>query len=90
MSDEVLHTTPLRFSPHPPAPRAQVLARDEPAIMVNVVDPGYCATDQNQNSGHVSAERGATTPALLAALPPAQFASGGLYLEERLIAWACE
>jgi len=25
----------------------RALARDEASIMVNAVDPGYCATDQN-------------------------------------------
>ena len=25
----------------------RVLARDEPTILVNSADPGYCATDQN-------------------------------------------
>ena len=33
------------------------------------------------------AERGATTPALLATLPDEQFLSGGLYLEEQEIKW---
>ena len=37
--------------------------------------------------GPVSAERGATTPALLATLPDEQFLSGGLYLEEQEIKW---
>ena len=34
--------------------------------MVNSVDPGYCATDQNNNQGFISAEQGAVTAALLA------------------------
>ena len=66
----------------------QVLARDEPQVMVNAVDPGFCATDQNQNQGYVSAERGAQTPALLAALPVDQFLSGKLFFEEREISWS--
>ena len=53
--------------------------------MVNAVDPGYCATDQNQHQGYVSAERGATTPALLATQP--QFLSGRLFFDEREIDW---
>jgi carbonyl reductase 1 len=37
-------------------------------IMVNSVDPGYCATDQNNKQGVIPAERGAVTPYLLATL----------------------
>lgn len=37
-------------------------------LMVNSVDPGYCATDQNNNQGVIPAERGAVTPYLLATL----------------------
>ena len=44
----------------------RVLAREERVLMVNSADPGYCATDQNQNQGYVSAAQGAVTPALLA------------------------
>ena len=44
----------------------RVLAREEPHIMVNSADPGFCATDQNQNQGYSSAAEGAVTPALLA------------------------
>jgi len=44
----------------------RVLARDYPEMCVNSVDPGYCATDQNQNQGTRPAERGAVTPYLLA------------------------
>ena len=61
----------------------RVLARDEPSIMVNAVDPGWCKTDQNLMQGPVSAERGATTPALLATLPDEQFLSGGLTSRSR-------
>ena len=40
----------------------KVLAREESGqIMVNSADPGYCATDQNQNQGYVSAAQGAVT-----------------------------
>jgi carbonyl reductase 1 len=66
---------------------SRVLARDEPAIMVNSVDPGYCATDQNDHQGYVSAERGARTSALLATLPAENFVSGAHWLEEREIDW---
>jgi len=65
----------------------RVLARDEPSIMFNAVDPGFCATDQNQQQGVVSAERGANTAALLAMLPEEQFLSGKLFFEEREIDW---
>ena len=44
----------------------RVLAREESKIMVNSADPGYCATDQNNNQGVISAKQGAVTPALLA------------------------
>ena len=44
----------------------RVLAREEPTLMVNSADPGFCATDQNQNQGYISAAQGAVTPALLA------------------------
>lgn len=44
----------------------RILARQEPTIMINSADPGFCATDQNQNQGYISAAVGAMTPALLA------------------------
>ena len=50
----------------------RVLARDEPSIMVNSADPGYCATDQNNNQGFIPAAQGAVTPALLAHAPLAR------------------
>mmetsp|Transcript_63980 Transcript_63980/g.72384 ORF Transcript_63980/g.72384 Transcript_63980/m.72384 type:complete len:369 (+) Transcript_63980:3-1109(+) len=37
-------------------------------IMVNSVDPGYCATDQNNHQGYIPAEQGAETPYLLATI----------------------
>lgn len=67
---------------------SRVLAREEPTIMVNSVDPGFCATDQNNNQGYMSAERGARTPALLAALPAEDSVSGAHWFEEREISWA--
>ena len=66
----------------------RVLARDEPSIMVNSVDPGFCATDQNQNQGYVSAERGATTAAMLGALPDERFLTGMHWFEEREMPWS--
>jgi carbonyl reductase 1 len=44
------------------------LARDEPSIIFNAVDPGYCATDQNNNAGTLPAATGAKTPIALATL----------------------
>ena len=57
----------------------KVLARENPQVMVNCVDPGYCATDQNANRGTTTAEQGARTPAMLALLPEGQFVSGAYY-----------
>jgi carbonyl reductase 1 len=66
----------------------KILSRQYPNILINSVDPGYCATDQNQNQGFVSAERGAKTPFLLATLPKEKLKqSGGHFFEEREIAW---
>ena len=65
----------------------KVLARDEPKIMVNSVDPGYCATDQNNNQGYLPAERGAMTPFLLATIPDTQFFSGIHWFQEKEIEW---
>ena len=47
----------------------RVLARDEPGIAFNTVDPGYCATDQNANHGHDPASLGAETSIHLAGSP---------------------
>jgi len=44
----------------------RIIAVEEPKLMVNSADPGFCATDQNMNQGHISAAQGAVTPALLA------------------------
>ena len=66
----------------------RILARDEPAIMVNSVDPGYCATDQNANQGFLSAADGADTPLALALLPAdAASATGKHYHERAEIPW---
>jgi carbonyl reductase 1 len=46
----------------------RAFARDEPTIMFNAVDPGYCATDQNMNQGTLPAATGAQTPTALACL----------------------
>lgn len=65
----------------------RVMARMEPALMFSAVDPGYCKTDQNNNRGYVSPERGAETAAMLAALPAERFRSGALWFEEKEIRW---
>jgi NAD(P)-dependent dehydrogenase (short-subunit alcohol dehydrogenase family) len=44
----------------------RVLARDYPSIVCSSVDPGYCATDQNNHQGNRPASRGAVTPYWLA------------------------
>ena len=65
----------------------EVLAREEAGIMVNSVDPGFCATDQNANQGHISAEQGARTATALAQLPAEKFVSGRHWYEGREIDW---
>ena len=66
----------------------RILARAEPSFMVNAVDPGYCATDQNQNQGHMSAAQGARTPLLLASRSPVEeILSGLLFREGRQVDW---
>ena len=67
----------------------QVLAKEEPKVMVNSVDPGFCATDQNQNQGYISAAEGAVTPALLAhATFEEGHVSGLHFYEGRQISWS--
>lgn len=64
----------------------KLLARQNTRVMVNSVDPGYCATDQNNNQGFIPAERGATTPFLLATIQE-QFFSGVHWYQEQEIEW---
>jgi len=69
----------------------RVLAREEPKIMVNSADPGYCATDQNANQGTISAEEGSATQALLAHAPfgdNGEFVSGEHWYQGRVIPWS--
>ena len=54
-------------------------------IMINSVDPGYCATDQNNNQGVLPAERGAVTPVLLATTK--DFITGRHLFQEQEIGW---
>jgi carbonyl reductase 1 len=63
----------------------KIFARDYPTIMVNSVDPGYCATDQNNQQGVLPAARGAVTPCLLAT--EATFVTGKHFFQEQEIAW---
>ena len=73
----------------------RIMARDESAIMVNSADPGFCATDQNNNQGYISAAQGAVTPALLAYAAfggddADQFVSGRHFYEGREMSWTYE
>jgi carbonyl reductase 1 len=65
----------------------KILSRDEPGIMVNCVDPGYCATDQNNNGGSRSPEHGARGAAFLALLPDDQRISGKYFMDEAEKDW---
>jgi carbonyl reductase 1 len=48
----------------------RILAREHSAkLAFYSVDPGYCATDQNNNQGMLPAARGAVTPVWLATMP---------------------
>ena len=69
----------------------RVLARSPPytdLFMCNSVDPGYCATDQNNNQGIRPASRGAVTPFLLATLPKEKFYTGLHWFDEQTVDWA--
>jgi NAD(P)-dependent dehydrogenase (short-subunit alcohol dehydrogenase family) len=59
--------------------------RDTP-IKVNAADPGYVATDLNQNRGVRSVEQGAATPVRLATLP-ANGPTGGYFNDDGPIPW---
>ena len=59
-----------------------IIARDEPKMKVNCVDPGYCCTDQNANQGQRTAEEGARTAALLALLPDEAAITGKYWMDE--------
>lgn len=67
---------------------SKILARDEKKIMVNCVDPGYCATDQNNNQGFIIARQGAAMPVKLATMCAEMFLSGSyLYYDGSEIKW---
>ena len=59
--------------------------RDTP-IKVNAADPGYVATDMNQNQGVRSVEQGAATPVRLALLPP-DGPTGGYFNDDGALPW---
>ena len=68
-----------------------VIARDEPKIMVNSCCPGYCATDMSSMRGSRTAEHGARTPAMLAKMPDSKAdrvqPSGKFFSDEAEEAW---
>jgi len=59
-----------------------IIARDEPQMKVNCVDPGYCCTDQNANQGPRPAEEGARTAAALALLSDEAAITGKYWMDE--------
>jgi len=66
----------------------KIFAKKYPELQIHSVDPGYCATDQNNSQGSVAPERGALTPFLLSTLDDEQIQiSGGHFFEEREITW---
>ena len=65
----------------------RVLAREEASLAVNSCDPGYCATDQNNNQGTRPAERGAVTAVWLALQEPATCVSGRHFYDEAELDW---
>ncbi len=59
--------------------------RDTP-IKVNAADPGYVATDLNQNQGHRTVSQGAIAPVRLATLP-ADGPTAGYFDEDGVVPW---
>ena len=59
--------------------------RDTP-VKVNAADPGYVATDMNQNQGVRTVEQGAATPVRLATLP-AGGPTGAYFNDEGPLPW---
>ena len=71
----------------------KTLARQHPDMLCNSVDPGYCATDQNNNQGVTDPSRGAYTPYLLAVMEAesdeeGEEVSGLHFYEENEIPWS--
>ena len=58
----------------------------EAGIKVNAADPGYTATDLNQNSGPRTVEQGATEAVRLATLPN-DGPTGGYFDDEGIVPW---
>ena len=56
------------------------------SIKVNAADPGYVATDLNQNTGHRTVAQGATAPVRLATLP-ADGPTAGYFDEDGIVPW---
>jgi len=54
----------------------KVLARNYKGIMINSVDPGWCATDQNNWQGMLPAGEGAIVPYRMAILPKEDYVTG--------------
>lgn len=55
-------------------------------IKVNAADPGYTATDLNQNRGHQTVEQGAVAAVRLAALPD-DGPTGGFFDDNGVVPW---
>jgi carbonyl reductase 1 len=71
----------------------RILARENPTMMINSVDPGYCRTDQNNNQGVVDPVDGAYTPYLLALMDQGEeeddeVVSGLHFFEEAEMPWS--
>jgi NAD(P)-dependent dehydrogenase (short-subunit alcohol dehydrogenase family) len=71
----------------------RILARENPTMMINSVDPGYCRTDQNNNQGVVDPVDGAYTPDLLALMDQGEeeddeVVSGLHFFEEAEMPWS--
>jgi carbonyl reductase 1 len=71
----------------------RILARENPEMMINSVDPGYCKTDQNNNQGVVDPVDGAYTPYLLALMDQGEeeedeVVSGLHFYEEAEMPWS--
>jgi carbonyl reductase 1 len=64
-----------------------VLARQEPKIMINVCCPGFCATDMSSHKGTKTSEEGARTPAMVALLPEELKCTGKFFSDEKEVTW---
>ncbi|KAH8095999.1 hypothetical protein JL720_3338 [Aureococcus anophagefferens] len=61
----------------------RALARAEPDVMVNAVDPGFCKTDQNAHRGRDPASLGAATTIHLAGIPFCEPVSGKFFAQDK-------